>query len=176
MRGSSSRCFPPASLSRRLSLARLASRTGSQPLAFGGLTLAGVGMLVIALGHGTAPLLIGLAVTGLGLGAFNPANNASIMAAAPGGYTGLVGGILNMTRGAGTALGVAIASVIYTAAAGSLTHSVTVFAALALAAGLTLGMVHRSWGSWRGRGSLPLDRSRRLARDIEHDAAHRAQL
>ncbi|MBV8942305.1 MAG: MFS transporter [Solirubrobacterales bacterium] len=135
---------------------RLASRIGAGPLTSGGLTLAGAGMLVVALGHGTASLLVGLVVTGLGLGTFNPANNASIMVAAPGGYTGLVGGILNMTRGAGTALGVAGASVIYTMAVGvsgadaataglaaashGLTVSLLVFGAIALATGAALAL------------------------------------
>jgi hypothetical protein len=41
-----------------------------------------------------------------------------VMAAAPARRTGVVSGVLNMARGLGTALGVAIASLLYTTAAG----------------------------------------------------------
>ncbi|MHB1835652.1 MAG: hypothetical protein ACYCXW_11850, partial [Solirubrobacteraceae bacterium] len=78
----------------------------------------GLGLLEIAW-QGEGGLLIGLAIAGLGLGSFTPANNATIMAAAPRGRAGLVSGLLNMTRGLGTAMGVAIASLLYTTAAGS---------------------------------------------------------
>ncbi len=49
-----------------------------------------------------------LALTGLGLGTFTPANNAMIMGAIPAGCSGTGGGLVNMTRGLGTALGVAL--------------------------------------------------------------------
>ena len=74
---------------------RLASSTGGRRLAPAGLALAGLGLALIAIAHGTVPLLLGLALAGLGLGTFTPPNNASIMVAAPRGLTGLVGGILN---------------------------------------------------------------------------------
>jgi MFS family permease len=73
---------------------------------------------VLAVWHATPGLLAGLALAGLGLGAFTPANNATIMAAAPPGHAGVISGLLNMTRGMGTALGVAIAGALYTTAAG----------------------------------------------------------
>ena len=97
---------------------RLVNRLGARALTSAGLFMTGAGLLLIALGLGNLGLLAGLLVAGLGLGTFTPANNASIMGAAPGDHTGLVGGLLNMTRGTGTALGVAVASVIYTSAAG----------------------------------------------------------
>ena len=43
----------------------------------GGLVLTAIGLLVIALRHETTGLLAGLALAGLGLGAFTPANNAA---------------------------------------------------------------------------------------------------
>jgi MFS family permease len=98
---------------------RLLNRVGDRPLTGGGMILAGAGLLEIALWHSTTGLLTGLALTGLGLGAFTPANNATIMAASPPGHTGVVSGVLNMTRGMGTAVGVALASAIYIAAAGA---------------------------------------------------------
>ncbi|MFF0126207.1 MFS transporter [Streptomyces mirabilis] len=59
------------------------------------------------------PLTIGwlgpvLALTGLGLGTFTPANNTMIMGAIPASSSGTGGGLVNMTRGLGTALGVAL--------------------------------------------------------------------
>ena len=75
-------------------------------------------MLEIATRHGTAGLLAGLAVAGVGLGAFTPANNAAVMSASPPGHTGVVSGILNMTRGLGTALGVVLTGAVFTAVAG----------------------------------------------------------
>jgi MFS family permease len=73
-------------------------------------------MAIIAAWHGTAGLLTGLAVTGAGIGGFVPANNASIMSAAPRSSAGVLSGVLNMTRALGTALGVALASLLYRSA------------------------------------------------------------
>jgi MFS family permease len=60
-----------------------------------------------------APLTVGwlvaaLAAIGLGLGTFTPANNAMIMGAVPSAASGTGGGLVNMARGLGTALGVAL--------------------------------------------------------------------
>ncbi len=52
-----------------------------------------------------APLL---AVLGVGLGVFTPANNTLIMGAVPSSSSGTGGGLVNMARGLGTALGVAL--------------------------------------------------------------------
>ncbi|MBT2383589.1 MFS transporter [Streptomyces sp. ISL-11] len=49
-----------------------------------------------------------LALLGLGLGVFIPANNALVMAAIPVRSSGTGGGLVNMARGLGTALGVAL--------------------------------------------------------------------
>jgi EmrB/QacA subfamily drug resistance transporter len=97
---------------------RLVTHVGARWLTAGGLMLAAAGMLTIAVEHGTAGILAGLAVTGVGLGLFTPANNAEVMSASPPGHAGVVGGMLNMTRGLGTALGVALAGALFTAAAG----------------------------------------------------------
>jgi MFS family permease len=65
--------------------------------------------------------LLVLAAAGIGLGAFTPPNNAAIMGAAPPHQTGMASGILNMTRGLGTSLGLALASLTYTIGAGQAT-------------------------------------------------------
>jgi EmrB/QacA subfamily drug resistance transporter len=57
----------------------------------------------------TTPWLIPLlALLGLGLGAFTPANNTLVMGAIPARAAGTGGGLVNMTRSLGTALGVAL--------------------------------------------------------------------
>jgi len=126
---------------------RLLDRVGHRRLTAGGMVLTSIGLFEIALCQGTPGLLAGLALAGLGLGAFTPANNATIMSAAPAGHTGVVSGVLNMTRGMGTALGVALASALYLAAAGAsntansvhgLTAALVVLASLAVAASLTI--------------------------------------
>ncbi len=113
---------------------RLASRRGVKPLASTGMGLVGLGLAVIAAWRGTPGLLLGLALAGVGLGTFTPANNASIMFAAPPGQAGLLSGLLNMTRASGTALGVAVAGVLYTAS--GLPLVTAALAALALFAGI----------------------------------------
>jgi hypothetical protein len=49
-----------------------------------------------------------LGLLGIGLGSYTPANNAEIMAAVPARDAAAAGGMVNMTRGIGTALGVAV--------------------------------------------------------------------
>ncbi|WNM36571.1 MFS transporter [Streptomyces sp. Li-HN-5-11] len=69
-------------------------------------TLAVAALLVVPLT--VAWLVPVLALTGLGLGMFTPSNNAMIMGAIPARSSGTGGGLVNMTRGLGTALGVAL--------------------------------------------------------------------
>ena len=79
-------------------------------VARGGLATAVAALLAIAALHPAgAGLAAWLAVVGLGLGAFTPANNRAIMIATPVGTSGAAAGLLNMTRGLGTAAGTALA-------------------------------------------------------------------
>jgi EmrB/QacA subfamily drug resistance transporter len=110
---------------------RRAARRG-RLLTGGGMLAAGAGLALAAAG----PLVAGLALTGLGIGAFTPVNNASVMGASPPGHAGVVSGVLNMTRGIGTALGVAIGTVLYTGA--GLTAALGTLAAIAVGAGLII--------------------------------------
>lgn len=73
----------------------------------GGAVAAGcAAALVVPLGSAAVVVLLGL--LGAGLGLYTPANNAEIMAMLPTRDAGTAGGMVNMTRGIGTALGVAV--------------------------------------------------------------------
>jgi MFS family permease len=94
---------------------RIADRFGARSVTAGGMLVAALGLALLAIARGSTPLLLGeLALIGAGLGAFTPANNATIMAAAPRSHSGVAGGVLNMTRGLGTSLGVALTGLVYT--------------------------------------------------------------
>jgi EmrB/QacA subfamily drug resistance transporter len=74
-----------------------------------GALVAALALATLAVASLTLPVLAGgLAVLGVGLGVFTPANNASIMAAIPARASGTGGGLVNLARGLGTALGVAV--------------------------------------------------------------------
>ena len=75
--------------------------------AAGGL-LATCAVAALAIPGPAAVTVISLALLGAGLGAYIPANNAQIMAAVPARDTATAGGMVNMTRALGTALGVAV--------------------------------------------------------------------
>jgi EmrB/QacA subfamily drug resistance transporter len=107
---------------------------GVRALTGGGLLLTALGLLVLAASHDVAGRLVGLALAGAGLGAFIPANNAGVMSAASRARAGALSGILNTTRGLGTALGVALASLLYTAVVRSAGVTATGSSGAALAA------------------------------------------
>lgn len=54
-----------------------------------------------------------LAVLGIGLGIFTPPNNETVMSAVPHQLAGTGGGMINMTRALGTALGIALITLTY---------------------------------------------------------------
>ena len=90
------------------------------------------------------------------MGLFTSPNNASIMGAAPGQQAGMASGVLNMSRGMGTALGLAVTGSIFVVAGGesggmsgarhAFTVTAYVLAAIATAAGVVSGL--------RGNGAL----------------------
>jgi EmrB/QacA subfamily drug resistance transporter len=89
----------------------------------------------VALGSATpAAMLPLLAVLGAGLGLFIPANNTAIMAAIPSRLSATAGGMVNMTRGAGTALGIALVTLTLHATATVSAGARLAFAGLAVAA------------------------------------------
>ena len=73
----------------------------------GGIITAGsAAALAVPAPDAVSVVLLGL--LGVGLGSYTPANNAEIMAAVPAKDAATAGGMVNMTRGIGTALGVAV--------------------------------------------------------------------
>ncbi len=106
---------------------RAATRVNARLLGAAGLALTAAGLfglaassdpglLGVAATGGTSWLVPGLALTGAGLGIFMPVNNAGVMAGAPRARAGALSGVLNTTRGVGTALGVTLAGLVYDAA------------------------------------------------------------
>ncbi len=106
-------------------------------------------MALAALRPATGPFLALLAVIGIGTGAFTPPNNAVIMGSVPASQAGVASGVLNMTRGMGTSLGLAVTGLLFDTAGGSSTspgavaHAFSVtclaLAGIAVVAGLVAG-------------------------------------
>jgi EmrB/QacA subfamily drug resistance transporter len=98
---------------------RWADRVGPRPLTVTGMAASAVALAALALvGPDMTLFLAGLVLLGIGMGLFTPPNNAAIMAAAPTDQSGLAAGVLNMTRGVGTALGLAATGLVFAAVAG----------------------------------------------------------
>ncbi len=98
----------------------LPSRWRSRGRVRTGAAMAVLGLLGVALLPTTTGWLpLGLALTGLGLGLVTPANNATIMASVQPHAAGSAGGLINLARAFGTALGVAVVSLALTSLAGA---------------------------------------------------------
>ena len=130
---------------------RLADRLGARPLTIGGMALVAGGLTALALLRPpTALFLALLALIGAGLGAFTPPNNAAIMGSVPEQQSGLASGVLNMSRGMGTSLGLALTGLVFDVAGGrdvlpaSVDHAFSVaavfLAAVAVVAGVIAGL------------------------------------
>ena len=99
---------------------RLAERLGARPLTVAGMAISAAMMGALIVAHGSLlAIMIELAILGIGLGMFTPPNNAAIMGSVPKEQSGVASGVLNMTRGMGTAMGLAFTSLIFGVAAGS---------------------------------------------------------
>jgi len=99
----------------------MADRIGPRLPTVSGMALAVGGLMLLeGVRGGTGlPLFGGLALLGIGMGLFIPANNASIMQAAPRANLGLTGGLINMMRGLGASFGIALVGVAMMIHAGS---------------------------------------------------------
>ncbi|GAA4532184.1 MFS transporter [Amycolatopsis samaneae] len=119
--------------------------TGARATLGAGISVLGTGALIFT---GTTPLAAGmlLALTGIGLGVFIPANNAAIMAAIPRRMSATGGGLVNMARGLGTALGIAL--VTFFLHLGSVPGALGALAVAAVLMGLT-GLLLRPAGARR---------------------------
>jgi EmrB/QacA subfamily drug resistance transporter len=127
-------------------------RVGPRVPTGAGMAITAVGMGVLALAathHGLT--VVALAIAGAGMGLFIPANNAATMSAAPPQRGGAAGGLLNMARGIGTALGVSMTSLTFAAGKGLVT-----IALLLLAATVAAGVIGVTWSESRpARAAVP---------------------
>ena len=112
------------------------------------ITATGMGILALAASHPGLTVLA-LAVAGVGMGLFIPANNAATMSAAPVDRGGAAGGLLNMARGLGTAIGVSVTSLAFAAGRGLIT-----VALLMILVSIAAGIVGVGWSVPRIRRDL----------------------
>jgi len=87
----------------------MSDRLGSRLPTMVGMAIAATALVALSLEQSAAIVIVLgiLALLGVGLGFFTPANNSAIMGSAPLNRLGVAGGVLNMTRSLGTSLGVA---------------------------------------------------------------------
>ncbi|SMC07611.1 drug resistance transporter, EmrB/QacA subfamily [Sulfobacillus thermosulfidooxidans DSM 9293] len=90
----------------------LADRYGPRLLTTSGMALTGLASLLLAWTLSLKPnvtmMVIELILIGAGLGIFTPPNNSSVMGSLPSSRLGVGGGILNMARSLGMAMGTAL--------------------------------------------------------------------
>jgi MFS family permease len=116
--------------------------------------LAGGCAAALAIPGSPAVVALLLGLLGAGLGVYIPANNAEIMAAVPPGRSAAAGGMVNMARGLGTAVGVAAVSLALRGGAGA-GPAMLMLAAVGLAAawaGRAAGSGARQDASPAGQG------------------------
>ncbi len=105
---------------------RLADRVGGRTPTIVGMLITAAGLAVAAVRPGTTSLVLGLVLAGIGMGLFTPSNNTSIMSSVPARRFGVASGVLNMSRGLGTALGLSLTALVFDLATnGSATSSAT---------------------------------------------------
>jgi EmrB/QacA subfamily drug resistance transporter len=98
---------------------KLSDRLGSRRPAVAGMVLTAIALVALGVLTPTGwPLIACLALAGGGLGMFVAPNTASVMSSAPRGQAGVMSGLLNMTRGLGTAVGLALTGYVLSSAAG----------------------------------------------------------
>jgi EmrB/QacA subfamily drug resistance transporter len=138
-----------------------ADRWGARSLTVGGMLLATLCLIALAVHPSIGGLvLLELIGVGIGLGAFIPPNNAAVMGVVERSQFGMAGGILNTARGMGTAIGVALAGLVFGLAAGTtvsrahtaLAASRGLVAAVLFLAGMTL--LAALFSALRGGGRL----------------------
>jgi MFS family permease len=118
----------------------LSDRFGPRIPTVGGMVAAVAGMVLLwwAAADRLPWLVAGLLLLGLGSGLFIPANNASVMGAAPSTHLGVAGGLLNMMRGLGTSFGVAVVGLVLALRVGTVSTGATSPALILTSVRLTL--------------------------------------
>jgi EmrB/QacA subfamily drug resistance transporter len=93
---------------------RIADRFGVRLPAVTGMVTVAAGLAALGWLQPTTAGFVGLLVmVGVGLGLFTSPNNAGIMASVPSEQSGLASGLLNTSRGLGTAMGLAVTSAVF---------------------------------------------------------------
>jgi EmrB/QacA subfamily drug resistance transporter len=140
---------------------RLAERIGARSLTVTGMAVAAMAMGLQVIMHGSVwQVEIELALVGMGLGLFTPPNNAAIMGSVPRHHSGVASGVLNTTRGLGTAMGLAFAGLIFGLVAGSEKASVPSVTRGFVVCAVFLGVVAlaaMALAALRGQGDLRFD-------------------
>jgi len=120
---------------------RWADHVGARPLTVGGMAVVAAALFAMGALRPSTPGLVALiAVVGVGLGLFTSPNNAAIMGAAPDDQAGMASGVLNMTRGLGTALGLAVTASVFAGNGGN-DHTATLAAHAFSVTSVVLGAV-----------------------------------
>ncbi len=97
----------------------LSDRIGTVTLAAGGSSVCALACLLFAArpeDGGTLPVVLGLALFGVGTGTFQSPNNSAVMGSAPREHLGVVSSLLGTSRSVGMVLGVAAAGAVLYAA------------------------------------------------------------
>jgi EmrB/QacA subfamily drug resistance transporter len=142
---------------------RAADRVGARLPAMAGMTIVTGGLVGLAVWRpGTWGFVALLATVGAGLGLFNSPNNAGIMASVPQDQSGAASGLMNMSRGLGTALGLATSTAVFVAMGGDGRDPAQVARAFSVTCGVLAGVaaVTALVAAW-GDSSEPLS-SRRM--------------
>jgi EmrB/QacA subfamily drug resistance transporter len=150
---------------------RAADRVGARSLAVSGLTAVAIGLVGLGtLRPGTTAFLLLLGLVGAGLGLFTAPNNATVMGSVPVGQAGMASGVLNMSRGMGTALGLSLTGLLFTVNGGAsgspgmADHAFTVTALVLAAIAAVAGTVAAS-SSLEPDGRLAVSMRRIIRRE-----------
>jgi EmrB/QacA subfamily drug resistance transporter len=137
---------------------RAADTLGARRLTVAGMLISAAALTLLALQRGaTSSIALELALLGVGLGLFTPANNAAIMGAAPRAQAGSASGVLNMTRGLGTSLGLSLTGLVFAAVAGTQARPDLVASGFTAAALFLAGAAFVAALLASLRGASPLD-------------------
>jgi MFS family permease len=138
--------LPLAMAAVALLAGRAVDRVGARPLTIIGMLITAAGLALAAADPTIGSIMIALVLAGLGIGMFTPSNNASVMSSVPKRRVGVASGVVNLTRGLGTALGLSVTVLVFeqatqgsksaSATSEGFTRALIVLSAVAVAAAL----------------------------------------